>query len=54
MTELALATETDQPAVTRRGFWRSVRRRPTFWICSVVIGLLVLLRCPKVVRGLVR
>ncbi|MET3805527.1 ABC-type dipeptide/oligopeptide/nickel transport system permease subunit [Nakamurella sp. UYEF19] len=43
MTELAMATESDQPAVTRRGFWRAVRRRPTFWLCSVVIGLLALI-----------
>ncbi|SDP37184.1 oligopeptide transport system permease protein [Nakamurella panacisegetis] len=43
MTELALATESEQLTVTRRGFWRSVRRRPTFWICAVVIGLLALI-----------
>ena len=43
MTELVLATETEQPAVPRRGFWRSVRHRPTFWICSSVIVLLALI-----------
>ena len=46
LSDLKTSTATPDPStvlVAKRGVWRTVRRRPLFWICSVVIMVLAVL-----------
>ena len=39
----AAVTETEaDPVAAPRGVWRSLRRRPLFWVCATVLGVLLL------------
>lgn len=42
MSEITATMESHFARMPRRGVWRALRRRPLFWVCSVVLGLLAL------------